>query len=98
MRRKTFFAFVAPSLVMMLLFIAAPLAVVVVQSFQNTQRVYERQETESCLPSFPDPICTKAVSSVPLVDETGAPKLETVYVGWANYLALLRPDAVAGPG
>ncbi|MEX0311382.1 MAG: sugar ABC transporter permease, partial [Tateyamaria sp.] len=37
MKYKTFFWFVAPSVFMMLLFIAAPLISVFIQSFQITQ-------------------------------------------------------------
>ena len=39
MKRRTFLAFVLPSLAMMIVFIAGPLVSVIWQSFHNTQRV-----------------------------------------------------------
>ncbi len=46
MKFRTFAAFVAPSLLMMLVFIAAPLVGVFLQSFQVTQPVLEIVEEE----------------------------------------------------
>lgn len=95
MKRKTFFAFVAPSLAMMFVFIAVPLALVVIQSFQNTQRVYRQETTERCVPGFPEQVCTTEISTVPVLDEAGRPVTETTFVGWGNYRALLQPESVA---
>ena len=57
MNRKTFAAFVGPSVAMMLLFIALPLAVVFTQSFQITKPVTERFEVETCTPGFLGQTC-----------------------------------------
>ena len=95
MKRRTFFAFVAPSLAMMILFIAVPLVIVVVQSFENRQRVFREEMTEQCVPGFPDKICTTQKTSVPMLDAAGVPLTSTIFVGWDNYAALLQPDAVA---
>ena len=52
MKRGTFLAFVAPSLLMMVVFIAVPLVSVLVQSFQNTRQVYREETTQTCTPGF----------------------------------------------
>ena len=95
MKRRTFFLFVAPSLAMMLVFIAVPLVLVIIQSFENRQRVFHQEKTEDCTPGFPNPICTTKEKLVPVLDAAGNPVTETAYVGWDNYRALLAPDAVA---
>ena len=52
MKPKVFAAFVGPSIVMMLLFIAFPLAAVFWNSFSVTQPIYETVEVESCTAGF----------------------------------------------
>ena len=94
MKRGTFLAFVAPSMAMMLLFIAAPLVGVVVQSFLNTERVYRESEVQNCTPGFPNPVCVTARSALPVLDAAGRPVTRTVFAAFGNYLALLQPDAV----
>ncbi|MEM7045349.1 MAG: sugar ABC transporter permease, partial [Pseudomonadota bacterium] len=71
MKFKTFAAFVGPSLFLMLLFIAAPLISVFMQSFYLDQPVIETAEVESCTPGFPDPICTIETRTRPALDENG---------------------------
>ncbi|WP_349368441.1 sugar ABC transporter permease [Salinarimonas sp.] len=95
MKPRTFFAFVGPSLIMMLVFIAAPLVFVFAQSFYNTQTVFERVEEERCTPGFPAPNCETIVSTRPLLDENGRVVTRTVFVGLETYRALLQPEAVA---
>ncbi|MFN3685772.1 carbohydrate ABC transporter permease [Salinarimonas sp.] len=95
MKPRTFYAFVAPSLVMMILFIAIPLVTVFVQSFQATQTVFERVEVEACAPGFPAPVCRTEVRTRPVLDERGRPVTQTVFVGLDTYRALLQPEAVA---
>lgn len=95
MQRRTFFLFVAPSVTLMALFIALPLAFVAVQSFQATQRVYQEEVAEHCVPGFPAPVCTTERRSVPVIGPDGQPETRTSWVGWDNYLALLQPGAVA---
>lgn len=94
MRRGTFLLFVLPSVAMMLLFIAVPLATVVVQSFSNTQRVFREETAEACTPGFPNPVCTSETRSVPVLDEAGRPEERAEWVGLANYAALIQPDAI----
>lgn len=95
MKPRTFFAFVGPSLALMLIFIAIPLVTVFVQSFYNTQPVFERVEQERCTPGFPAPRCETIVANRPVLDENGRVATTTVFVGLDTYRALLQPEAVA---
>lgn len=95
MKRGTFFAFVGPSLVMMLIFIAAPLVSVLLQSFETTRVIYREEATERCTPGFPNPVCERDVRLVPVNGPDGRPIMETVHVGFDNYRALLRPAEIA---
>lgn len=95
MKPRTFFAFVGPSVVLMLVFIAAPLVSVFLQSFYQTQTVFERVEEERCTPGFPAPRCETIVSTRPLLDENGRVVTQTVYVGLETYRQLIQPEAVA---
>ncbi len=86
MKTKTFLLFVGPSLIMMLLFIAGPLATVFYQSFLQTQSVFETVEQQRC-----DPFgCTTANVSIPKLDDSGRAIRETRWVGWANYRNILN--------
>jgi multiple sugar transport system permease protein len=101
MRTRTFVAFVAPSLLLMVVFIALPLASVLLQSFQNTQKVYREEVSERCTPGFPNPVCTQEKRVIPVLNPDGSTLTETRWVGLENYRTMLRPDAVAaafGPG
>lgn len=95
MKPRIFFAFVAPSLALMLLFIALPLVVVFVQSFQIKQQVYKQVTTETCTPGFLTQNCVQETKSQAVLDENGKPVVETRFVGFANYLELLKPQEVA---
>ena len=91
MRRRTFIAFVAPSLAAMTLLIALPLASVLAQSFLVTQEVMKAQTQEVC-----DPFgCRTEEALVPVKDASGAIVRETRFVGMENYRELLQPEAVA---
>lgn len=92
MKFTTFAAFVAPSLLMMLVFIAAPLVSVFVQSFYLTQPVVETVEIETCTPGFLQQTCVKETKSRPLVDAAGKPVTETTFVGLQSYRQVLKPD------
>ncbi|UTV41847.1 sugar ABC transporter permease (plasmid) [Ensifer adhaerens] len=92
MRFRTFAAFVAPSLLLMVLFIAAPLASVFVQSFFVTQPQIERVETERCTAGFLEQQCTTEIKNVPVLDANGAVVTTTHFVGLDNYRAVVRPD------
>lgn len=94
MKKSTFFVFVGPSLALMLIFIAAPLVSVFVQSFYLTQNVFEEVTVENCTPGFPNPVCQEVVQSRPVLDEFGNPVTETTFVGWDTYRVLLEPEAV----
>ncbi|MCV3270518.1 carbohydrate ABC transporter permease [Roseobacter sinensis] len=92
MKFKTFAAFVGPSVFMMLLFIAAPLVSVFIQSFQVTQPILERVEVETCTPGFLTQTCTTEVKTVPVLDETGKTVTETRWVGLQSYKNVLQMD------
>lgn len=95
MKFKTFAAFVGPSLFMMLLFIAAPLVSVFIQSFYVTQSVFEQVEIESCTPGFPNPNCTVEVRNQPVLDEDGQVATQTQFVGLQSYRNVLELDRAA---
>lgn len=92
MKFKTFAAFVAPSVFMMLLFIAFPLVSVFVQSFQVTQPVYEQVEVETCTPGFLTQTCTTELKTRPKLDETGEIVTTTQWVGFESYRNVIEPD------
>lgn len=93
MKFKTFAAFVAPSVIMMLLFIAAPLVSVFVSSFYQTQKAYESVEIESCTPGFgTSSNCVIETKPKPIRDSSGN-FVETVkFVGLENYRNVLELD------
>jgi len=91
MNFKTFAAFVAPSVVMMLVFIAFPLVSVFIQSFQVTQPVYESVEIETCTPGFLTQTCTTELKSMPLLDDNGDIITTTRWVGLESYRNVIEP-------
>ncbi len=95
MKPRVFFAFVAPSMALMILFIALPLVSVLVQSFQVTQQVYRQVTVETCTPGFVTQNCVQEIKSQAVLDENGRPEVQTRFVGFANYLQILQPQAVA---
>lgn len=92
MRRKTFAAFVGPSLFLMLLFIAAPLISVFMQSFYVTTSVFETVEVETCTPGFLTQTCVTETKTQPVLDETGNPVTETRFAGFESYRNVLQPE------
>ena len=94
MRTRSFVLFVAPSLVMMALFIAAPLVSVLVQSFHQTRTVFQDTVVESCTPGFLAPTCVRETRRIPVLGADGRPVTETVPVGFEAYRRLLEPDRV----
>gem|GEM_PF-28189 len=92
MKFKTFAAFVGPSLLLMLLFIAAPLVSVFIQSFYLDQPVLETVEIESCTPGFPDPICVTDTKTRPVLDENGRVQTTTRFVGLESYRNVIQPE------
>ena len=85
MNFKTFAAFVGPSVFMMLLFIAFPLATVFKNSFYVTQPVYETVVAETCTPGFLTQTCVTEEKSIPRLDEDGEIVTTTSYVGLQSY-------------
>ena len=94
MKFKTFAAFVWPSLFLMLLFIAAPLAGVFWQSFHLVQPVFETVEVEVCTPGFLQQTCVTEARIRPVLGEDGRPKTETKFVGLQSYRNVLEPGRV----
>ncbi len=92
MKFKTFAAFVGPSVFMMVLFIAAPLISVFIQSFQVTQPILEQVEVETCTPGFLTQTCTTEVKTVPILDDDGKTMTETRWVGLQSYQNVLQMD------
>ena len=94
MKFRTFAVFVGPSVFMMLLFIAAPLASVFVQSFQVTQPVMQVIEVETCTPGFITQTCVTESKTVPTLDEDGRVLTTTSWVGLESYASVLQLDKV----
>ena len=94
MRTSSFWAFVAPSLLMMLVFIAFPLFTVAYDSVHSTQRIYREEVREQCSPGFPAPVCTQQKRLLPQMGADGTPMMQTRFAGWQNYSSLLQPDTV----
>ena len=95
MKLRTLLLFVAPSAVLMLIFIALPLVSVAVQSFYATTAVREQVKAESCSPGFLAPTCTTTLRSQVKLDEAGKPITVTEFVGLDAYRLVLRLDEVA---
>ncbi|MXU64791.1 carbohydrate ABC transporter permease [Oceanomicrobium pacificus] len=90
MKFRTFAAFVAPSILMMLLFIAFPLVSVLKQSFYLTQPVYEMVEVETCTPGFLTQTCVTETKAQPQLDEFGKIVTTTTFVGLQSYQNVLE--------
>ncbi|MEM1272771.1 MAG: sugar ABC transporter permease [Pseudomonadota bacterium] len=93
MKFRTFLGFVAPSVVLMVLFIAFPLTTVFIGSFQLTQPILEQVEEETCTPGFLTQTCTTSTVTRPLLDEFGEIVTTTEWVGTLNYTRVLQPEA-----
>jgi len=89
---KVFAAFAGPSLLLMLIFIAIPLVNVFLQSFQNTQSIFETVEIETCTPGFGTQTCITESETRPVLGEDGRVLEKTIFVGWESYRNILRPD------
>ena len=90
MKKKDFYLFVIPSLLMMFFFIAVPLAIVFHQSFYITQNVFQEIEVETCTPGFLKQICKTELQTKPKLDLNGNLITVTVFVGLENYKNLLQ--------
>ena len=94
MKARTFAWFVGPSVAMMLVFIAAPLVSVFIQSFYVTAPVLETVEIETCTPGFTGQICETDLRTRPLIDEDGKVITTTEFVGLQSYRNVLELDRV----
>ena len=92
MKFKTFAAFVGPSVVMMILFIALPLLSVFVESFRNTYDLRELVEVETCTPGFLTQTCTVEVKNIPKLGADGKPIKVTEWTGMESYRNVLQMD------
>jgi multiple sugar transport system permease protein len=91
MRLRTFLWFVAPSVAMMLAFIAFPLISVLVQSFTLTQPVMQAVTVETCTPGFTGQTCVTETTMQPVAGPDGALLTETRFVGLQNYASVVEP-------
>jgi len=94
MKASTFWAFVGPSVFMMLLFIAIPLVTVFLQSFQITQPVVEQVEVETCTAGFLEQTCTTEIKTTPVLDDAGQPVTTTEWVGFLSYTRVLGLEEI----
>lgn len=92
MDRRAFAWFVAPSLVMMTLFIALPLAGVAMRAFWLDQPLFETIEVETCTPSFLTRICRTETKSRPRIDAEGRVITRTTFVGLEAFRQILQLD------
>ena len=70
----------------MTLFIALPLLIVLIQSFQFNQDVLETIERENC-----DPFgCKTETITVPVLDENGNKIKNNIWVGFQNYKNIFK--------
>ena len=95
MKFRTFAAFVAPSVVLMLIFIAFPLVSVFLNSFQITQPVVEQVEVETCTAGFLEQTCTTEIKTQPVIDENGDAVTTTEWVGFLSYARVLGTEQLA---
>ncbi|QFS83230.1 Inner membrane ABC transporter permease protein YcjO [Roseivivax sp. THAF40] len=95
MSTRALWAFVAPSILMMVLCIGVPLVLVFGQSMHQTRTVFETVEIERCTPGFPQPRCETATEQRAVAGPDGAPLRERVFVGGENYASIVRPDRIA---
>lgn len=89
MNHRTLFAFIAPSMLLMLVFIAAPLVSVFIQSFQTTKRVFETVQEEVCTPGFTGLTCVTEDKTRPVIGPDGKPVTTTDWVGFEGYGTVL---------
>ena len=94
MKFRTFAAFVGPSIFMMVVFIAIPLATVLIQSFQLTQPVVEVTEVETCSAGFLEQTCRTTLKRLPVIGEDGNVVTTTEWIGLESYANVLQLGAV----
>lgn len=92
MKNKTMWMFIGPSVFLMFLFIAAPLASVLWQSFHVTKPVYNQVEVETCTAGLLGSTCKTELKTRPLLDDSGKIVTETYFVGLQSYRNVLEPQ------
>ncbi|MGB3797877.1 MAG: sugar ABC transporter permease, partial [Alteraurantiacibacter sp.] len=75
-------------------FIAIPLATVLVQSFQLTQPVVEVTEVETCSAGFLQQTCTTTLKRLPVIGDDGNVVTTTEWIGLESYANVLQLGAV----
>ena len=88
--------FIGPSVFLMLLFIAAPLASVFWQSFHVTQPIYVQEEVETCTAGLLGSTCTTELKTRPILNEDGKILTKTTFVGLQSYRNVLEPTKLKG--
>ena len=96
MKNKTMWMFIGPSVFLMLLFIAAPLASVFWQSFHVTQPIYVQEEVETCTAGLLGSTCTTELKTRPILNEDGKILTKTTFVGLQSYRNVLEPTKLKG--
>jgi multiple sugar transport system permease protein len=89
-KTRVLMGFVAPSLVMMTVFIAAPLVSVFIQSFYVSRPVFETIEVENCTPTLLSQTCTRQTKSRPIIGPDGNVETRSVFVGLESYQNVLE--------
>lgn len=95
MRLRTLLMFTAPSAVLMLVFIFAPLVSVAIQSLYSTTVMREQVTVETCVPGFLAQVCTTTERSQVLLGADGKPRTQTVFTGIGAYRLVLETDKLA---
>lgn len=95
MKGKTFAMFIAPSLLLMLTFIALPLISVFIQSFYQDRQQFIQTTVETCTPGFLTQNCVTEVRNTAKLDANGKPIIDRVFVGLDSYRQVLQPEKVA---
>ena len=90
MKFRVFLGFIAPSMLLMMVFIAFPLVSVFTQSFFTTSTVYENVEVETCTPGFGTINCVIELVAEPVKDADGKVITQTKFVGWDTYKSILK--------
>ncbi|MBL8587189.1 MAG: sugar ABC transporter permease [Methylobacteriaceae bacterium] len=90
MKTRALLVFIAPSVVMMLVFIALPLTTVFWQSFHVSQPVFETVRVENCTTSFLSQVCTTEEKTRPVLGPDGKMQMRSSFVGLSSYANVLE--------
>ncbi len=90
MKTRALLVFIAPSVAMMLVFIALPLTTVFWQSFHVSQPVFETVRVENCTTSFLSQVCTTEEKTRPVLGPDGKMQMRSGFVGLSSYVNVLE--------